>query len=70
MLSAGPNMKILSTLLPGLLAPSVLLAAEGLVISEFLASNVDGLEDRDGRRSDWIELWNASSEELDLEGTT
>jgi hypothetical protein len=33
-----------------------------IVISEFMASNVAGLRDRYGERSDWIELHNAGAE--------
>ena len=38
------------------------------VISEFLASNSSGLEDEDGDSSDWIEIWNVSGGEGNLEG--
>lgn len=38
------------------------------VISEFLASNSDGLRDEDGESSDWIEIYNPSSAPVDLEG--
>ena len=38
------------------------------VISEFLASNDSGLQDEDGERSDWIELYNAGNTALDLTG--
>ncbi len=37
-------------------------------ITEFLASNQDGIEDGDGDRSDWIEIWNASGVAGDLGG--
>lgn len=39
-----------------------------VVISEFLASNDSGLEDDDGDRTDWIELRNASTGEVSLDG--
>lgn len=39
-----------------------------LVISEFVAANESGLLDGDGRPSDWIEIWNASSAPIDLAG--
>ena len=35
-------------------------------INEFLASNVTGLRDDDGDRSDWIELYNPGSETINL----
>ena len=44
-----------------------LLAAD-LVISEFLAVNDSGLVDQDGDFSDWIEIHNASSEPVSLQG--
>lgn len=39
-----------------------------LVIAEFMASNTTTLLDDDGAPSDWIELWNRSSEPVDLAG--
>ena len=48
------------------LEPKNLLA--GLVISEFLASNDNGIRDVDRNRPDWIELLNTSDEEVSLEG--
>ena len=44
------------------------LVAVAPVISEFLASNSSGLEDEDGDSSDWIEIWNVSGGEGNLEG--
>jgi len=38
------------------------------VISEFLASNVAGMEDEDGQRSDWIEIHNPDSTPVNLDG--
>ena len=37
-------------------------------ITEFLASNQDGIQDEDGDRSDWIEIWNSSGVGGDLGG--
>ncbi|MDB4536985.1 lamin tail domain-containing protein [Akkermansiaceae bacterium] len=37
-------------------------------ITEFLAINAEGLEDEDGNRSDWIELWNSSNDAGNLDG--
>lgn len=46
-----------------------LAAASGeVVISEFLASNDDGLKDEDGEFSDWIELENTGPATVNLEG--
>ena len=49
------------------LEPRQLLAARP-VISEFLARNDGGLEDGNGRSSDWIEVFNAGDTALDLQG--
>lgn len=43
-------------------------AAEPVIISEFLASNAGGLRDEDGASSDWIELFNSSSNIVNLNG--
>lgn len=48
------------------LEPRQLLA--GLVINEFLASNSSGLLDDNGNTSDWIELYNDSSQPINLAG--
>ena len=50
-----------------IVALSPLLRGE-LVINEFLASNDNGLLDEDGDSSDWIELFNDSSESVPLDG--
>lgn len=52
------------------LAPSSgsLAAPPDVVISEFMASNTTTLFDENGEASDWIELWNRSSEPVDLVG--
>ncbi|MCA9245736.1 MAG: lamin tail domain-containing protein [Planctomycetales bacterium] len=44
-----------------------LLAAD-VRITEFLASNQNGIEDGNGQTSDWIELFNAESEPVNLAG--
>ena len=49
--------------LPGRFCP-----AQDLLITEFLASNDDGLRDEDGDSSDWIELHNGGLEPIDLDG--
>jgi hypothetical protein len=38
------------------------------IISEFLASNSDGLRDSDGDSSDWIEIYNPTSAPVNLQG--
>jgi hypothetical protein len=42
--------------------------AEGLVINEFLAINDSILADEDGEYSDWIEIYNGSTNTVDLDG--
>lgn len=39
-----------------------------LYISEFLADNESGLVDEDGDAEDWIEVWNTSTQTVDLTG--
>src|SRR5262245_38764276 len=46
------------------------LLLSGLVISEFLASNSEGLTDSDGDASDWIEIYNDSPSQVNLAGWT
>ncbi|MEM7385935.1 MAG: lamin tail domain-containing protein, partial [Verrucomicrobiota bacterium] len=38
------------------------------IISEFLAANTAGLEDEDGERHDWIEIFNPAPNPLNLDG--
>lgn len=45
-----------------------LVLASTPVISEFLASNSDGLRDSDGDSSDWIEIYNPTNVPFDLSG--
>ncbi len=45
-----------------------MLAASDLLITEFLASNDDGLLDADGDASDWLEIYNAGPDVVDLSG--
>ena len=40
----------------------------GVVISEFMAENDNGIRDEDGDNSDWIELYNAGTEVVNLNG--
>jgi len=39
-----------------------------LVVNEFMASNASTIQDEGGSWPDWIEIWNAGSETVDLEG--
>ena len=50
-----------------LLEPRIVLDAS-IVISEFVADNGKGLDDEDGDRTDWIELYNAGTSTTDLTG--
>ena len=43
-------------------------AEERVLISEFLAANVNGLLDRDGDASDWLEVLNATAATVNLAG--
>ncbi|QEH37901.1 CotH protein [Aquisphaera giovannonii] len=40
----------------------------GLMISEFVASNKNGLKDQDGDASDWLEVYNPTAGSIDLTG--
>ncbi len=40
---------------------------EGLVISEVMASNQTALPDESGEYSDWIEIWNSSANDINME---
>ena len=46
----------------------LLLIGESPVISEFMASNRDTIRDAFGDSADWLEVWNPSSQEVDLTG--
>ena len=43
-------------------------APAGLMISEFLASNDEGLLDEDGDHSDWVEVQNVGQDTVSLAG--
>lgn len=40
----------------------------GVLISEFMAANTNGLRDEDGDNSDWIEIHNAGETDVNLDG--
>ncbi|WAC19453.1 lamin tail domain-containing protein [Luteolibacter sp. SL250] len=48
--------------------PLKLLGISGVMISEFVASNNGALEDEDGDDSDWLEIFNADPDPVDLGG--
>jgi spore coat protein CotH len=43
-------------------------ASAQLRLSEFMASNTNGVQDEDGDYSDWVEIYNASNAAVNLEG--
>src|SRR5688572_7216350 len=45
-----------------------LLAADSVFISEFVASNSNGLRDEDNDFSDWIEIFNGGTNTVNLDG--
>ncbi|MEO8354229.1 MAG: hypothetical protein ABI680_21070, partial [Chthoniobacteraceae bacterium] len=49
-------------------APAVAVDLGHPILSEFLADNEDGITDEDGDSSDWIEIWNATPNDIDLAG--
>src|SRR5689334_105401 len=44
------------------------LSAQNVILSEFMASNSRTLQDQDGDFSDWIEIYNADTTAVDLNG--
>lgn len=44
------------------------ICGQGLVINEIMSDNETSILDEDGESSDWIELYNASSESINLKG--
>jgi hypothetical protein len=54
--------------LAAFLSSGVASAASSVVISEFMASNNSTLADEDGEYSDWIELYNSSTNTVNLGG--
>jgi hypothetical protein len=45
-----------------------MVSAHGLVINEIISSNAEKIADDDGNYSDWIELYNAGTETIELKG--
>ncbi len=62
--------KILLLLLFIALANRNVLADKLVVINEFAASNVQGIRDEDGKHADWIEIYNAGNDTVDVGGYT
>lgn len=73
-ISSAPGANVAAMLaLYGLLVASSALSGckaddEVVKISEFMASNANGLKDGDGETSDWIEVFNGGDAPVDLEG--
>jgi hypothetical protein len=68
-------MKFVRTLLPALFVFALLgiyspkaRALDDLVITEFMAENDNTLDDEDGDSSDWIEIFNAGTNTVNLSG--
>ena len=59
---------LLTSLLAFLFFVSGARAVDGVVISEFVAANVNGLTDEDGANADWIEIFNADTTPVNLAG--
>src|SRR5258705_13929196 len=59
---------VLVALLLVALCPGRLAAADTVIISEFVASNVGGLVDEDLDSSDWLELYNFGNGAVNLSG--
>jgi hypothetical protein len=62
------NIRLFLTLLLGLLGTQVLPAQDNVIITEFLAENDRGLLDEDGEEQDWIEIYNAGTNAVNLDG--
>jgi len=62
------RVKVTPLLSLALLATLPARAAAQVTIHEVCASNIDLVNDEDGKSSDWIELWNHGAEEIDLTG--
>lgn len=41
---------------------------EGLVISEVMSDNASAFPDENGKFSDWVEIWNSSDRQINIEG--
>ena len=59
-------MKKYLLLLCALLAATPLRAADNVILTEFVASNGTGLLDEDGSHQDWIEIYNAGTNTVNL----
>lgn len=63
-----PNFRIIISFLLSL--PFLGLQAQDLVINEVLASNINGIVDHYGDNSDWIEIYNSSSNTINMNSYT
>ncbi len=61
-------MKRLFVLFAGAFFLTASLSAQNVIISEFMASNSSTLADEDGDFEDWIELFNATTNTVNLNG--
>ncbi|MFT7302416.1 MAG: hypothetical protein ACI8UZ_001253 [Akkermansiaceae bacterium] len=62
-----PSLLLLGVLLPAPLSADEILLG-GPRISELVARNDSGIQDEDGDKPDWLEIFNASESEVNLEG--
>src|SRR5436190_2501127 len=67
---AFPHMTLVRFLIPAILliVAAQLPAADNVIISEFLASNTGGLKDEDNDYSDWVEIFNAGTNTVNMDG--
>lgn len=63
-----PSLRLLGLLLLAVIFSARAGAAPSVIISELLAANSGGLRDEDGDASDWIELFNGSSNTVNVSG--
>src|SRR6185369_4942614 len=65
----APMFKVASCCVVGLFVlTSSMRAASPVIITEFMANNQKSISDDDGDKSDWIEIYNASTNVVNLGG--
>ena len=60
--------RLLKTLVACVSILGVTTASAQIVITEFMAANATGILDDSGTRSDWIEIYNAGTSPVTLDG--
>lgn len=66
-MGGGVHFRVFSGVLAAVCLTAVA-AQGGVYISELLADNEEGIEDEDGTRQDWLELYNSGDEAVSLDG--